>query len=170
MLYLIGLLLIAGILLLWISSRQRASAGLPAGRIIYTDHKYWGKLEAALYDPTFNLTGKPDFIVDTNSGPIPIEVKSGRGRNVPYDSHIYQLAAYCFLIDQTFGTRPEYGILHYSNQDIAIDYTSELEDKIIDLLREIRSISRKKSINRSHESVNRCRKCSYRSICEQSLS
>jgi CRISPR-associated exonuclease Cas4 len=170
MFYLIGVLIITGIILLWIASRQRHSSGLPAGRIIYSDHNQWGPVETALYDPTFNLTGKPDFIVETKHGPIPVEVKSGRGRNVPYDSHIYQLAAYCLLIDQTFSSRPNYGILHYSNQDIAVDYTEELEDKTIDIIREIRSISRKKNVDRSHESVNRCQKCSYKSICDQSLS
>lgn len=169
MIYLIGLLVITGIILLWISSRQRHASGLPAGRIIYSDHDSWGKVETALYDPTYNLTGKPDFIVETNHGPIPVEVKSGRGRNVPYDSHIFQLAAYCLLIDQTFNSRPDYGILHYSDQDIAIDYTSELEGRTIKLIREIHSVSRKKKVNRSHESVNRCQKCGYKSICDQSL-
>lgn len=169
MIYLIGLLVIAGIILLWISSRQRHASGLPAGRIIYSDHDTWGEVETALYDPTYNLTGKPDFIVETNHGPIPVEVKSGRGRNVPYDSHIFQLAAYCLLIDQTFNSRPNYGILHYSDQDIAIDYTSELEGKTVNLIREIHAVSRKKRVNRSHESVNRCQKCGYKSICDQSL-
>ena len=168
-LYVVGILTALGFLLLYISSRRRRSAGLPAGRIIYTDHKAWGTVETALYDPTFNLTGKPDYIIDTNNGPIPVEVKSGRGKSVPYDSHIYQLAAYCLLIDQVFDTRPEYGILHYSNQDIAIDYTADLEKNTIQIIREIHSNSRKKSINRSHESTNRCQKCSFRSICDQSL-
>ncbi len=170
MIYLIGVLVFSGIILLWISSRQRNASGLPAGRIIYSDHDHWGKVETALYDPKYNLTGKPDFIVETNHGLIPVEVKSGRGRNVPLDSHIYQLAAYCLLIDQTFSSRPDYGILHYSDQDIAIDYTSELEEKTINLIREIRSTSRKKKIDRSHKSANRCQKCGYQSICDQALS
>lgn len=168
-LYVVAILAAVGVFFLWISSRQMRSAGLPAGRIIYSDHKEWGTLETALYDPTFNLTGKPDFIIDTTTGPIPVEVKSGRGKSVPYDSHIYQLAAYCLLIDQVLDARPEYGILHYSNQDIAIDYTADLEKNTIQIIREIHANSRKKSINRSHESSNRCQKCSYRSICDQSL-
>ena len=169
MIYIIGVLAITGIILFWFSSQQRRSTGLPAGRVIYSDHKQWGSVESALYDSKFNLTGKPDFIVETKNGPIPVEVKSGRIKNGPYDSHIYQLAAYCLLIDQLFDTRPDYGILHYSNQDYAIDYTSELENKLINLLREIHSMSRKTRINRSHDAVNRCQKCSYKSICDQSL-
>ena len=169
MVYLAALLAIIGVILLWISSRQRQAVGLPAGKIIYTDHNQWTKVETALYDPTFNLTGKPDYIVETNRGLIPVEVKSGRVSNAPYDSHIYQLAAYCLLIEQTFGTRPRYGILHYSNHDIQIDYTKDLQDKTIEILRDIRSMSRKKTIGRSHQSVARCQKCGYNSICEEAL-
>ena len=169
MLYIIGLLVFVGLLLLLLSSRQRRKAGLPAGRVIYSDHKQWGKFETALYDPTFNLTGKPDFILETKKGFVPVESKSGRGRQIPYDSHIFQLAAYCFLIDQTFNTRPEYGILHYPNQEIAVDYTPDLEKKLIDLIREIHSLSRRRSIDRSHRSEKRCQNCGYRNICDQAL-
>ena len=169
MIYLAVILAIIGIILLWVSSKQKREVGLPAGKIIFADHNQWTKVENALYDPTFNLTGKPDYIIDTDRGLIPVEVKSGKISSGPYDSHIYQLAAYCLLIEQTFGTRPEYGILHYSNQDIQIDYTKDLQDKTIEILREIRSITRKKSINRSHHSAARCQKCGYNSICEEAL-
>ena len=35
-------LFILAIILLWLSSRQRKQAGLPGGRIIYTDTRAWG--------------------------------------------------------------------------------------------------------------------------------
>jgi CRISPR-associated exonuclease Cas4 len=115
------------------------------------------------------LTGKPDYLVENHEGIIPVEVKSRRLKGAPYDSHIYQLAAYCLLIEQTLGIRPPFGILHYSNQDIAIDYTKELEQSVIDLIREIRSHSRRRGLDRSHQSSNRCRGCGYNSICDQAL-
>lgn len=155
--------------LYWLSGRQRRSTGLPAGRVIYSDHDEWGKVETPLYDPTYNLTGKPDYLVESSSGIIPVEVKSSRLKTAPYDSHIYQLAAYCLLIEQTFSLRPAYGILHYANQDIAIDYTAELEQRILDIIREMRSLSRRRGIDRSHQSANRCRGCGFNSICDQAL-
>ena len=158
-----------GVALFWISGLQRKSAGLPAGRVIYIDHDQWGKVETPLYDPTFNLTGKPDYLVENHEGIIPVEVKSRRLKTAPYDSHIYQLAAYCLLIEQTLVIRPPFGILHYPNQDIAIDYTRELEQSLIDLIREIRSQSRRRGLDRSHQSSNRCRGCGYNSICDQAL-
>jgi CRISPR-associated exonuclease Cas4 len=168
--YLIAGLVLAAILLYWVSARQRRSVGLPSGRVIYTDHKQWGEVDKPLYDPTYNLTGKPDFIVETNQGFIPVETKSSRGIQKPYDSHIYQVAAYCLLIDQTYGVRPEYGILHYPNQDFAIDYTQELEQSLIEIIREIRSLIKRRSVDRSHSSNNRCQSCGFKEICDQSLS
>lgn len=158
-----------GVALFWISGWQRQSAGLPSGRVIYTDHDQWGKVETPLYDPTLNLTGKPDYLVENDEGVIPVEVKSKRLKVSPYDSHIYQLAAYCLLIERTFGTRPPFGILHYPNQDVAIDFTRELEQSVIDLIREIRSQSRRRGLDRSHQSANRCRSCGYNSVCDQVL-
>lgn len=156
--------------LLWISGRQRRASGLPAGRIIYSDHSEWGKIETPLYDPTFNLTGKPDYLIERNDEIIPVEIKSSRLKSAPYDSHIYQLAAYCLLIEQTFSIKPAYGILNYINQDIAVDYTPELEQSLIETIREMRSLSRRRNIDRSHESANRCRGCGFNSVCDQAIS
>jgi CRISPR-associated exonuclease Cas4 len=153
-LYLIGFLLLIGAVLLWISGQQRRATGLPAGRVVYSDHSEWGEIETPLYDPTFNLTGKPDYLVERSDEIIPVEVKSSRLKSAPYDSHIYQLAAYCLLIEQT---------------DIAVDYTPELEQSLIDTIREMRSLSRRRNIDRSHESANRCRGCGFNSVCDQAI-
>lgn len=162
-------LLLLSILLFWRSGRARRAAGLPGGRIIYTDTRGWGKVEKPLYDSTLGLTGKPDYLVEQHGKPIPVEVKSGRAPEAPYDSHIYQLAAYCLLIERTMGKRPPYGIIHYANRDFAVDYTRELEDALLDLLAEIRRDERREQIPRSHESAGRCAKCGFREICDQRL-
>lgn len=169
MFILIGILTLIGILLLWISGQQRRSAGLPAGRVVYSDHDQWGKLEHPLYDPVLNITGKPDYLVDQGDSIIPVEVKSSSISQAPYDSHIYQLAAYCLLVSRSLGKRPPYGILHYPHQDIAVDYTTDLELSTVDLIREIRSRENRKIIDRSHQSLNRCRRCGYKDICDQAL-
>lgn len=158
-----------GIILLWISGRQRRSAGMPAGRLIYSDHDQWGKLEQPLYDPVLNITGKPDYLVDQADVIIPVEVKSSSIKHSPYDSHIYQLAVYCLLVSRSLGKKPPYGILHYPTQDIAVDYTADLEHNTIELIREIRSRDTRKRIDRSHQSLNRCQRCGYNAICDQAL-
>ena len=62
------------------------------------------------------LVGKPDYLVESAGQLIPVEVKSTRNSNAPYDAHIFQLAAYCLLVQRQLGKRPPYGILHYANR------------------------------------------------------
>ena len=163
-------LVLAAIILLWQSSRAQKSAGLPGGRVIYTDTRAWGnKVEKPLYDGALGLTGKPDYLVEQNGRIIPVEVKSGRAPQAPYDSHIYQLAAYCLLVEKCLNTRPPYGIIHYEDRDFAVDYTSELENSILDILADMRRDERRDEVNRSHESSARCAKCGFRDVCEQKL-
>jgi CRISPR-associated exonuclease Cas4 len=167
--YLAAFFFLLALLLFWISSRQRKKTGLPGGRIIYTDTGAWGRVDKPLYDPALGLTGKPDYLVERGGKIIPVEVKSGRAPNAPYDSHIFQLASYCLLVEKTMGTRPPYGILHYANRDFAVDYTPELESALLDILAEMRRDEKRADVPRSHDIPARCRKCGYREYCDQRL-
>jgi CRISPR-associated exonuclease Cas4 len=169
MLPLAGIFVLLALILLWLSTRQRRAAGLPGGRVIYADTNRWGPLEKPLYDPLLDLTGKPDYLVEQGDRLIPVEVKSRRISQAPYDSHIYQVAAYCLLVQRVFGKRPPYGILHYANRTFAIDYTPEMESALLELLAEMRVQERRREVDRSHESPRRCLRCGYRSICDQAL-
>jgi CRISPR-associated exonuclease Cas4 len=169
MLILAILFFILGIALLLLVRRRQKISGLPAGRVIYTDTRGWGKVEQPLYDGELGLTGKPDYLVNKNGRIVPVEVKSSRIGDAPYDSHFFQLAAYCRLVEVTYGQRPAYGILHYPNRTFAIDYTAELENALINLLENIHRQQSQKNINRSHNSIQRCRACGYRTLCEQNL-
>jgi CRISPR-associated exonuclease Cas4 len=169
MLYAITFLLLLFVILLWQSGRTQRAAGLPGGRVIYTDTRAWGKVEKPLYDSSLGLTGKPDYLVEQKGRYIPVEVKSGRAPQAPYDSHIYQLASYCYLVEKTMGSRPPYGIIHYENRDFAIDYTPELENALLDILAEMRRDDHRHEVQRSHESSARCAKCGFRHVCEQKL-
>lgn len=169
MLYLSLVLLFVAVLLFWQSNRQRRATGLPGGRVIYTDTRGWGKLEKPLFSQALGLTGKPDYLIQQNGQIIPVEVKSGRGPDAPYDSHIYQLASYCLLVEKTYGKRPPYGIIHYRDRDFAIDYTQELESALLELLAEMKRDEHKKEVARSHEQAARCVHCGFRKICDQKI-
>jgi CRISPR-associated exonuclease Cas4 len=162
-------LLVVAFFLLLIAGRQRSAAGLPGGRVIYTDTRGWGEVEKPLYDAQLGLSGKPDYLVEKDGRIIPVEVKSGRTPEAPYDSHIFQLASYCYLVQKTYGKRPPYGIIHYSNRDFAIDYTPELESALLDILANMRIDERRASVARSHEQVHRCRRCGFREVCDEKL-
>lgn len=169
MLYLVLILFVLALLFLRRSASQQKEAGLPDGRIIYTDTRGWGRLEKPLYHPEMELTGKPDYLIQQNGKIIPVEVKSGRAPEAPYDSHIYQLAAYCMLVEKNYNTRPPYGIIHYENRDFAVDYTGDLERSLIDLLVEMKLDEHKREVPRSHEQPARCARCGFKHICDQSL-
>jgi CRISPR-associated exonuclease Cas4 len=169
MLWFALLLLIVALLLLWQAGKRQRASGLPAGRIIYADMQHWGAVEKPFYDPTLNLTGKPDYLVQQGDQVIPVEVKTSRISEAPYDAHIFQLAAYCLLVERCLGKRPAYGILHYPNRTFAIDYTPALEEELLSLLSAIQGQSLSKAPERSHEVIGRCSACGYRSICDQSL-
>jgi CRISPR-associated exonuclease Cas4 len=174
MYYLAIICVVLALLLLVTASIKQRKAGIPGGRIIYTDTRSWGPVEKPLYDAGLGLTGKPDYLIEKGKSLIPVEVKSTRIPEAPYDSHIYQLAAYCLLVERVSGKRPSYGIIHYSDRSgasrsFAVDYTNQLESAVLDLIVEIRSHERSKNVSRSHEAEQRCHRCGYRSICEERL-
>ena len=168
-LYIALVLFIVAVIFFVQSSRQRREAGLPGGRVIYTDTRAWDEVEKPLFSNELGLTGKPDYLVEQNGKLIPVEVKTGRVPDAPYDSHIFQLAAYCLLVEKTYGKRPPYGIIHYSNRDFAVDYTSQLELALLDHLADMRRDELRKEVPRSHEDAARCRRCGFRKVCDQSL-
>jgi CRISPR-associated exonuclease Cas4 len=169
MLYFGIALLAIALIFFWQSARKQRSAGLPGGRVIYTDTHAWGPVEKPLYDRGLGLTGKPDYLVEKNGQIIPVEVKSGRAPDAPYDSHIYQLAAYCILVERSLGSRPPYGIIHYEDRDFAVDYTHDLENAVLDVLAEMRRDERREAVNRSHAVPARCAKCGYRNVCDEKI-
>lgn len=162
-------LLVAALVVLWIASRQRRATGLPSGRVIYSDTNRWNRVEKPLYDPISGLTGKPDYLVEEGGVLIPVEVKSSRAPSIPHDSHVYQLAAYCRLVERTYHQRPPYGILHYRDRTFSIDYTPALEGELDALLDRIRDQEHQGEASRSHDEPARCARCGYRNICDQRL-
>jgi CRISPR-associated exonuclease Cas4 len=169
MLFLATLLFLLAIALLWQAWRRQKAIGLPSGRVIYADTRKWGPLEEPLYDPELGLVGKPDYLVEEKEKLIPVEVKSSPVSAAPYDGHIFQLAAYCLLVQRQFDKRPPYGILHYPNRTFAVDYTPELEAALLDRLEAMRAQDKRKDIQRSHDSAARCSRCGFRAVCDQRL-
>jgi len=164
-------LLLAGLafLLLWLGSRQQRVSGLPAGRVLYADPKLIGASERPLFDADTMLSGKPDYLVEEDGAVIPVEVKSAWAPPQPREGHIFQLLAYCLLVERNTGKRPPYGILRYHNRSFAIDYTREAEGQLLCLLDEMHDAGRLRELHRSHGEPARCQACGYRSTCEEML-
>lgn len=156
---------ILALVVLWQSGRRQRAAGLPRGRVIFTDTNEWRPMEKPLFDPVAGLTGKSDYLVKKGRAVVPVEVKSGRTPEAPYDAHIYQLAAYCLLVEREYGVRPPYGIIHYPKHTFAVDYTAGLESALMDVLSEMRGLERREDVERSHDETARCKGCGYQPGC-----
>jgi CRISPR-associated exonuclease Cas4 len=170
MLFGLALLFLLLALGLWLlARRQYRASGLPRGRLVYVDTGAFGRPERALFDQARRLTGKPDYLVQAGEAIIPVEVKTSRAPDEPYDSHVLQLAAYCLLVESAYGTRPPYGIIKYPQRTFAVDYTPELEATLLATLAALRAGSQAADVPRNHEDPARCRRCGVRHACDQRL-
>lgn len=167
---LVLIFLAMAVMLLVHSGKLHKQSGLPAGKVIYTDDETWYPNVEPLHSAEYRLVGKPDYLVRQRSGDIiPVEVKSRLSPQYPWPSHILQLAAYCFLVNEAYGKRPSYGILQYQDRAFAVDYTEDLEDNLLNLLAEMRQDSQAEELERDHNDARRCAACGFRENCHHEL-
>jgi len=170
LIYLAFAILIIGIFLLWFTRSKGRESGLPVGKIISSDTGGWKAVDSPLFDAEHQLTGRPDYLVETRSMIIPVEVKSSRVGNMPHEGHVLQLSAYCKLVESEYGVRPGYGIINYPGKTFQVDFTPKLERRLFQEIHDLRQSEKQSVVNRSHNWTGRCRACGYRSICDQNLS
>lgn len=169
MIILIIVLVIAALWMMLRGNRVQRNAGLPLGRILYSDPEVIGPPAKPFFDVETQLTGKPDYLVQEGQAVIPVEVKSGYAPAEPYPGHVFQLLAYCYLVEKETGNRPPYGIVRYRNRTFAIDYTSEQEQTLLSLLADMREDERLGEVDRCHQDSGRCARCGFREVCNQRL-
>ena len=169
--WLVLLLFALAAALLLLSLREHKKSRLPDAQVVYADTDLWQKVPQTLVDHRLGLVGKPDYVMKTKQGSlIPVEVKTGHTPETPYDSHQLQLMAYGLLIQSNYAQTPQYGLLHYPEKDFRVDFTPELETRLMDTLGDIRQIEKVNTTpDRSHGSSARCRSCGYRGVCDQKI-
>lgn len=162
------LVLLAIILLVW-SARLRARHGLPGGDVVYSDTGA-ERIEAKpIFSARYGLTGKPDYLVKTSGGLVPVEVKPERDDEEPHESHLLQVLAYCLLVEDSEGTPPPYGLLRYSSGTFKVDYNSETRAHLLGIMEEMKAARHGAEVRRSHDQPGRCRGCAYNEVCDESL-
>ena len=117
----------------------------------------------------YNLRGRPDFILEREGKGVPVEVKTGRVPKGPFFSHIIQIAAYCLLIEEETGSPPPYGIVRYGDTEFEVDYDEDLKELLISKLEDMREILKTKDVHRNHNRKGKCKNCSRRDLCPESL-
>ena len=163
-------LLFAAALALWLwARRRRAAAGLPGGQVVYVDTGAWERNEQPLFSRTYQLTGKPDYLVRERGRIIPVEVKSRAAPPEPYPSHVMQLAAYCLLVEDVLGGAAPFGYVHYRDRTFKVEFTPALRAELLQLLHEMRRAGRARQVHRSHTHASRCTRCGFQTVCGEAL-
>ena len=138
---------------------------IPSGAITYTD---LNRPAESLFSPRYRLAGKPDYIVQTADGHIPVEFKSGH-HTFPQKNHILQLAAYCQLLEDQFGEFVPYGALVYNNKSHTIAFDPKLRFELETTMKQMRTMLKQGKIQMNHHDPHRCAVCSMRSYCSEKL-
>lgn len=165
------MLLLAGVfwLRVW-AGRRRAATGVPPGRVIFADDAVWQAQTTPLSSPALRLTGRPDYLVQQADGQIvPVEVKSRPAPARPFPSHVMQLAAYCVLVAETMGIRPNHGIIQYRDRAFSVPFTPQLEAQLRDTLAAMQRDLTQPDVQRPHMQPQRCAACGLRDQCTQRL-
>ena len=148
-----------------------ARTGLPTRDILYADVGSTFPQPAPLISKRYRLSGRPDYLVRVKDGIVPVELKSSRSPSSgrPYDGHLFQLAAYCLLVEDVCRVSVPYGLVKYEDRTIRVEYTPSLRAGLIALLDEIRTAKRNGECHINHNQPSKCRSCGFRSVCGEGL-
>ena len=151
-----------------VANQSIEETGLKDGsEVVFSDE---GDEAGILVDEELGLRGKPDQIIVVDGEFIPLEQKTGRIPKSPFASHRMQLLAYLKLIDANTSIRPQYGVLRYGKDELhQIDWNTESEQILIDSVHEIQRLMREGGATRNHERPGKCKNCSRRHGCSESL-
>jgi CRISPR-associated exonuclease Cas4 len=150
----------------WSVHKGKKQYGIPEGSILYSDLNVPAE---PLFSRRVRLTGKPDYIIRKENQYVPIEVKTGNGPH-PHQSQVLQLAAYCQILEDTTGVFVPEGILVYNNVPYTIRFDPKLRFELETVMKTMRASLRKGVVQRNHHEPGRCRNCSMRQYCTNTLS
>ncbi|MFW6048134.1 MAG: CRISPR-associated protein Cas4 [Candidatus Natronoplasma sp.] len=149
------------------TERERGYLKLEEEKIKYVDKLE--KRSKLLKSEKYKLRGKPDLILEKDGNLVPVEVKTGRVPEGPFFSHVLQIAAYCLLVEEDMGEKPPYGLIRYGDTEFDIDYDEDLKELLLEKLKDMRLYIKNEDVHRNHNREGKCRNCSRRDICEESL-
>ena len=147
---------------------NREKIGLESGaEIIYSDDD---KTSDLLVDEVSGLRGRPDQIVIIDGEFIPVEQKTGKIPKKPHKSHRLQLLAYISLVETSTGKTPPYGVLRYGDDDVhQVFWDQHAQQHLEESIIEVQRLMVEGGAKRNHEREGKCRNCSRRYACSDSL-
>jgi CRISPR-associated exonuclease Cas4 len=147
---------------------NRKKAGLEEGtELMYSDDD---KSSDLLVDPVSGLRGRPDQIVIIDGEFIPVEQKTGKIPKKPHASHRLQLLAYISLVETSTNKSPPYGVLRYGEDDVhQVFWDQHAQQHLRESIIDVQRLMVEGGAKRNHEREGKCRHCSRRYACSESL-
>ena len=132
------------------------------GKVTYAD---LDKPAKPFFSKKYRISGKPDYIVKKEKRYLPVELKSGSHDN-PQKNHIFQLAAYCQLIEENYGVFVPYGVLVYSDgHQFNIPFDPKIRFELENTINEMRRVIKTGKLNVGFKDNFKCRNCSMKEHC-----
>ena len=137
------------------------------GTITYTDLNAPAK---PFFSARQRISGKPDYVTRMQNRYIPVEVKTGN-HDEPQQHHIFQLAAYCHLLEEHYNDLVPYGVLVYYDtaKQFTIPFDPKLRFELESTIKQMRGVLKTGTLKRNHQDVHRCIHCSFRSHCHMKM-
>jgi CRISPR-associated exonuclease Cas4 len=159
--------------LFWLGVRSRRKTGIPSGELFYQDLTAQPFRATTLRSSQFGISGKPDCLIRTADGIVPVELKKAKpppARGEVYPNHMIQTLAYCALVEEHFNARVPYGLVVYAGQQVRrVEYTELNRRWLIATTQQLRAARAHDQVSRNHHHRARCTGCGLRTQCNQSL-
>lgn len=166
-------LILLALILFRLASRERKKIGIPAGDLFYQDLAAMPFRGRPLRSHTLGLSGKPDGLIRTSEGTVPVELKntySPPTRGGVYPNHMIQALAYCALVEEQMNVTVPYALVIYAGQQArVVEFTAARRQWLLETINEVETARARLSANRNHHHPGRCAGCGFRPGCDQTL-
>ncbi len=121
-------------------------------------------LEVWMRSETLGLSGKLDMLILADEDAIPVDFKHTSGR--PGKNHLYQLAGYALLVEETFGITVDKGFIYLIpvRNAVVFHISEKLKEDTKQRIAEIEKII-ESEVMPSPASKGKCYDCEYLNFC-----
>ncbi len=110
------------------------------------------------------LAGRPDYILNSKGNIIPVEVKKSN-YSTPAPFHLYQLATYCQLLEDTHHSFVPYGVLVYADTNFEIPFDPQLRFNLEKTIQQMRKAIASRTLPQIEIDTQKCQHCSFQHCC-----
>jgi CRISPR-associated exonuclease Cas4 len=165
--------MVLAFLLFWLSARSRRKTGLPAGEVFYQDLVGQPFPAMALRSAKLGISGKPDCLIRTPDGIVPVELKKSNrppARGEVYPNHMIQNLAYGALVEDQMKERVPYGLVVYAGEQVRrVEFTESNRRWLMQTISAVQAARLQQEAKRNHNQRGRCSGCGVRDQCDQAL-